>query len=306
MKRKLVSIAQRSYFVSLPIDWIRSHGLKKGDEVHVDSRDGTVLISIDELTHGRKASVDVRGLNHRIINYVLACFYKQGFDEIELTYEGKETYMHVNKEVNEVLLGFTVSSKTKDRINLKLVAKCSEKEFNTSLRRAFLSAVDLGEESLKAIKKGKIDKLQELLILERDNTKLTNFCELVLSRSDFKNSNFLFSICSILEKIADSYKYINTFLMKHDEKLSKNTLKSFDMTNDFLRGYYNLHYKFSMKTLNDLEKVRSKLIQSYDKCLEGNYSDRIVAGFLKDTALRIMDLTVPILVVHSPRMLKTK
>ncbi len=189
--------------------------------------------------------------------------HKSGYDEIVINYKKSETLKIINKYLKTFLMGFIIMSQTDNKCILKSITKNVESEFDSTLRRAFLVTISLGEETLKYIKEKKFSELLELIHYEQTNNQLTNFCERLINKGVYKNDKhicFMYVINWNLEKICDNYKYICKYLADNPVKLSEETLEFFEEANKYFKAYYELFYKFDLQKLTGLSEKKKALI----------------------------------------------
>ncbi len=264
MKRKIIQLAKTTYVVSLPLKWVKSHGVKKKEEVEVTEEGSKISISLSDVKEPQlmKASIDVRGMGRRIAEWSIAAVYKRGFDEIKVYYEAGQLRFILDY-VKDMLLGFFVTEQAEDYCILKSVSKESGAEFDNLLRRSFLVGLELAESSLALSKKGKNEAVGDLLHLEKTNNQLTLTCQRFVRKGLVKeNANELFLIAWHLENVVDDYRDLCKFIISNPKlKLRNGLLEIYSEVNAFFRGYYAVFYKFDLKQLNELDQKGSEIMK---------------------------------------------
>ncbi len=241
MKRKVIQLAHKTFVVSLPSKWVKKLGIKKGDELEVDDSGKSLSIATQSKSKST-VSIHLNGpeeLMRRRINTA----YKRGFDELELTYDDPKAIKAIQKEL-DLLLGYEIVKHGEKHCIIKCIANTLEEEYDVILRRIFLMLLEMGEESLKAIKNKEFDRLNEIALLEHTNDKLTNFCKRVLNKNCSQNSIMQYCIVRELERIADSYAKICTNMQESKLKASRETILFYEKTNNLVREFYDLFYDF--------------------------------------------------------------
>lgn len=282
--------------VSLPADWVKKYGVKKGDEIElVESGQKVVISTTKQGETSSKAQIDASELNERALEWTLAALHKSGYDEIIISYKKPETLKVINKYLKTFLMGFVIMSHTDNRCILRSITKNVESEFESTLRRAFLVTISIGEESLKCIKEKKFLELLELVHYEQTNNQLTNFCERLINKGAYKNDKhmcFMYVINWNLEKICDNYKYICKYLADSPIKLSEETLKFFEEANKYFKAYYDLFYKFDLQKLTELSEKKKVLInKSIDMNKTKNYKEIAVIHHLTNIIAQTSDFS---------------
>ncbi|MEM4264150.1 MAG: phosphate uptake regulator PhoU [Candidatus Woesearchaeota archaeon] len=256
MKRKVIQLAGKTFVVSLPSKWVKKQGIKKGDELEVD--DSGKSLSIATQGRGRStASIHLNGpeeLMRRRINTA----YKRGFDELELTYDDPKAIKAIQKEL-DLLLGYEIVKHGEKHCIIKCIANTLEEEYEVILRRIFLMLLEMGDESIKAIKNKEFERLNEIAMLENTNDKLTNFCKRVLNKNSSQNSIMHYCIVRELEHIADSYAKICASVQESKMNVSKETVVLYEKTNILLREFYDLFYDFKEDKAEIFAKHREEI-----------------------------------------------
>ena len=97
MKRSLILMGGKTYVISLPADWIKKHGLKKGQELEVNEDIGKVIITAGGLKpKDRAIAMEYSGEK-------LVKAYQLGYDEIKVT--GKISIDSLQQTINDFLPG---------------------------------------------------------------------------------------------------------------------------------------------------------------------------------------------------------
>ncbi|MBI1969382.1 AbrB/MazE/SpoVT family DNA-binding domain-containing protein, partial [Candidatus Woesearchaeota archaeon] len=102
MKRKVIQIADSTQLVSLPRQWAKQQGIKKGDEIEVEVRGSTITIKAGE--SGKpdlgKVIIDVSGLDRSSIMFAIRAAYRKGYDEIEVHFQSTTApYYRIGKDL---------------------------------------------------------------------------------------------------------------------------------------------------------------------------------------------------------------
>lgn len=263
MKRKLIQMAGRTMVVSLPADWVKKYGLKKGEEIDLEEVGDTVLIkTVKNIKPEGRPKIDISGTGPLSLR-ILAGLYKSGYDEFELVFDDPQVLKKVEKDLKEFLIGLEIVSQGKQSCIVKVLAQEMDTEFDNVLRKVFLSLISFSNESFENYKKNDFKALQEVLEYEKTNNKLTTFCRRILNKKSYtKNLKITYFYCLIeeLEKLADEYKYICEYLIEKEKKASKNILMMYQKTNDLFNDFYELFYKYDQNKTVNLYNRKKELI----------------------------------------------
>ena len=176
MKRSLILMGGKTYVISLPADWIKKHGLKKGQELEVNEDIGKVIITAGGLKpKDRAIAMEYSGEK-------LVKAYQLGYDEIKVT--GKISIDSLQQTINDFLPGFEIMTSGKGYFMLKCVSEVEINEFDALLKRAFLLLPNSRKSALRLI----------------------SMCKRCISKSGYKSFNeslVTYSLLCDMEKAAE-------------------------------------------------------------------------------------------------------
>lgn len=183
MKRSLILMGGKTYVISLPSQWIKKHGLKKGQELEVNEDISSITISAGALKNEEKSLSIEYSENCR---EKLIKAYQLGYDTIKLT--GRISSERLQQEAN-FLPGFEIISAGKGYSILKCISEPNNRNFDALLSRAFL-----------------------LLSGDRKSAlRLISMCKRCISKNGFKRFNqslVTYNLLCDMEKAASGHKPI--------------------------------------------------------------------------------------------------
>ncbi|MBT4540286.1 hypothetical protein HOC35_02125 [Candidatus Woesearchaeota archaeon] len=273
MKRKVITLSDTTFVITLPLDWIRKYDIKKGDYIDLSQINDDLLVSVDSIPLKKNIKIDISNLTERVIRWQLSALHKSGYDHIEILYANKDQEKLIYELMKNLFTGFNILSETANCLILRSIAKEDKQEFDAALRRAFRITLLMGNELLDCFKKREINehiKEKELI-----NNQLTNFCQRLINKHNYggNKATFLYAIIWNLEKVCDNYKYIFDTINTIEDLIEPNILEVFELINEYLNDYYNLFYEFELTKLNkinqkqNLIKEKIKNIQKKDEIL---------------------------------------
>lgn len=292
MKRKVIQLAGKTYVVTLPTEWVKAWGIKKGEEVEVTESGPRLIVSTGQARDIKHGKADVSDASERTLRWVLSSLHKKGYDEIELKTQNQEHSKIVDELLKDLFLGFAVINKTPNSITIRAVSKELDDQLQTIVRRAFLVTVQMSDD-LAAISKNKtFNDVQKIIEQEKTNNQLTNFVERIINKKGLdepvKNS-FLYVIMWNLEKVADQLKYVAQSIQKQ-KSIEKNSQILIERTSKLLREYYELFYKFDIKKLSDLSEAFKILRNDIEIELETS-KHPLMLSHLHSAVLKIADFS---------------
>ncbi len=280
MKRRVIKQGNNTLTITLPRKWARKVNLQAGDEIELKEEDNSLRLLLENVPEQpRKIQLDFTDANKTVMNCLLAVVHKNGYDEVEVLYTDPSVVKVVQQRINSMLMGYEIVEQTNKRCIIRNVAGWHGGEFDNLLRRTFLVTLTLGKNSLEVIRSGKYEALQELLVLEETNNKLTNYCHSLLNRKIIdcpRKTTYLYIISWLLEKIGDEYRDLNQYLIGHSEVvLDKRILEAFEKANILLEEYYRLFYKYDLKKVEEIYQNHELLRKGLTHLMESRRKEEL-------------------------------
>jgi phosphate uptake regulator len=295
MRRSIIKQGNRSYTLTLPIDWIREESLLEGGEVEIEEEERKLVIGVpeDKRKSESKIEADLDGYSIRTIKNILNASYRKGYDTILLQFKDKKTLPAIKDIVRKTLLGFEVTEEKENSCIIQNIAEPSNEKFEVMLRKIFLSIMQDSKDITESINVGKwnIKRFDESKNLV-DN--YTNFCRRLVIKNKLggsKDSYFLHSIVTRLSLIYHSYFYMYEYLNTKKAKLSKEAMELLEKTNNMFESFYEAFYKKDIEKIDEIELLREKLISSVYKLLEKKKGAENVAIYHMGEIIRLIHLT---------------
>jgi phosphate uptake regulator len=299
MRRKIITLSDSTYVVTLPIEWIRTHGVKKGDDINLEENSKGLIISLPHLTSSekRQVKINITNLEERVIRWQLSALHKTGYDEIEILLHPSQKQL-IYELMKDLFTGFNVTSETENSVCLKSISIEDKNEFDAALRRAFRITILMGQELWSYLEENEynLTKLNTIKEKELLNNQLTNFCQRLINKNKIvsKNTTFIYTVAWNLEKVCDNYKYIINHILNNQEYLaSKEILELFKQVNNYLEDYYNLFYDFNIVKLNDINKS----MQNFKKIITKQKND-LLSEYLFILITQINDFSASIIALN--------
>ena len=295
MKRRVIQIAGSTQLVSLPRKWALAHNIQKGDEMEVTEEGNKVIVSTDKGPKLDKIEVDVSGMNERVLNWVIFSLHKSGYDEIELKFDNPKDIGTIQERLKE-LLGYVIIQQSEKRCTIRSISQVLEKEFDPTLRRAFLVTQSMADSTLEIMKSGDKSGLKDLISLESTNNQLTGFCHRILNKkgySKYNKTTYIYVIIWQLESIADDLKVICSAYSEpglNKIKISKEAIAMFERVNELLKTFYELFYEHDQKKLVKISEERTEIPKmGFELIKEGKKEEIVLVHSLLNISQRVID-----------------
>jgi phosphate uptake regulator len=307
MKRKLIKIAEKTIVVSLPSLWLTENQLNKGDEIELDYIDEKILLSPlkpNLKTQIKQITIDIKDVSERVLRWEVASLHKQGYDEIILTSYTNEQLKIIEDLIDNLFIGFIIKEKTKLKVIVGQIAITDSTEFDSTLRRTFRQLLTMCEELYESFETKNSILLSNQTNLEHENNKLTNFCCRLLNKSlkEKEDGHFWYMVAWNLESIADSYKHIASHFKGNVPSISKELLNTIKEVNNYVKGYYECFYNFSINQMIDLNKEKIKLSEKINHLMQTSKgNETILLHHLSTIVLQTTDFSGSMIAIRHRR-----
>ncbi len=295
MKRKLIQMAGKTLVVSLPSDWVKKYGLKKGEEIDLNEEDRKIVLTTKKSILHSSVSIDITNLNFSLIwRYIFAAYIK-GADEIKIVYKDKQQ-KELAQQVADTLIGFALVKEQENFLLFKDVSGEST-EFDTILRRIFFMLSTLSQEGIEAIEKRDNSTLIGLKKKDFKINYLVNFCLRYLNKkgySDYKKAYMLYSTIRNLEFLGDEYSEFFEKVGKERLTLGKEFIRILEDINKMFEDYHKVFYKFETENTIRIVDYRDALQAKLEKYnLKASKDELKVTGYLRTIIMVIFNLLEP-------------
>ena len=171
--RKIMALGKSSLVVSLPIDWVRSNNLKRGDIVALDvQRDLSLVIhpTLKPRNTPRIIKVDIDAEEHvdSIFRTVIGC-YLNGYTDIEL-HSNKIFSMEQQTAIRNVVksLYMRIISSNASSVVLQTLMNESMADIHSGIERMHLITLSMCNDVVKAMKEWNHELARSVISLEED------------------------------------------------------------------------------------------------------------------------------------------
>ena len=301
LKRKVVRHGPSSLTISLPMTWAKKFNVKAGDEVEVEEKGESVLVTSGKnVKCVMKKEINISEYGS-MMGRALGALYKIGYDEVVINYDDVNTYETVQNEFKKGLIGWEIIAHGKNHCVVKLVARDLSEEFNTMFRREFLVLLSICDDSFDVVKNNNFDDLRSIILRDMSVNKFSDFCRRVLNKGSISDcrSNPMYYIIEELEKLGDDFRDMNQLIMEKRIKLGKESLALYKRVTDYLRQYYEAFFDFSPKKMDAFKTVGDKLLKDLDKAYEqhGNKNELRIICYFHSITTKIFDFNGALLTI---------
>jgi phosphate uptake regulator len=295
MKRKINQVGSGTLTVSLPNKWVKNHGLFKGDELEVIEKPNALIIKSESIPIPTEATVKVAKPPELIRRYI-GNLYRKGVDIIKIEFDDPKD-VQIVQSYTQLFLGLEMTEQGKNYCVIRDVANVKEDEFDHMLNRMFLLTLNMSEDLLKGISEQNWDILENIILLEKTNNKLFNFCLRVINKPNFsKNLSLNTMIVLRLEDSADRPREIVEYMLERKYiSVSKEIIKLIEEICAYIRTIYEIFLKFDTKKANLIHNKYKELSMKALLIMEkGPHMDIIIVHLLVNLIEDIYECSSPI------------
>lgn len=254
MKRRVIKQGNNTLTITLPRKWARDAGIKSGDELEVEEKEGALCINSSSELPLKKIQVNMGSLGV-LKNRTIIGLYRFGYDEVELFYDSPELISSIRAVLNECI-GFEIVKQGNKSVLIKDLTGRLNLDFKMMLRRLFLILKGMIEDGFLALEKKDLALLKT--IPSRD-IEINKFSQAGM-RYLFKTETFpeklviYFLILNNLELIGDEYKKMFNFLLSSDFWPGKEYLLLYKELQDFYNLVYELTFSPTEQKLQEIAR----------------------------------------------------
>lgn len=296
MKRKVIQIANSTQLVSLPRKWALKHNIKKGDELDVQEKGASVLVSVQEIKDKPlRAELNIGNMG-RTSKRVIGALYRGGYDEILIRFAKPEEIRHVQDILRGGCIGFEMVEQGRNFCVVRKVSDVLYNELDSMFRRCFLFLISISKESFEVAEKLDRSALDSIAVMDKNITKFTDFCGRVLRKQTQEKHIVMYHIMEELERMGDEYKNMCGFIVKNKITIHKDIKKIYKETTKLLEMLQDLFYKFDLnkmaKFYEDVASVEKAAKKYFAKA---NKQECRILGYITNILNILFHLDIPVL-----------
>lgn len=256
MERKLIPQGLGGFTVYLPKKWVDKKGLTKEDTISITESNGDLIIRKDKITE-KTSMIDLNKTDLEYLHYWLTHIYRKDYSKIVIIGKDIPT-TEINKLVEKLLLGFSVTNHSKDKCVIENIAEPSGEKYESILRRLFFiikNDITLIQESLT---KNNQSILKEAINSREQFDKYVYFCKRVIHHERYNRDPLIhWELLTFLTHIHHSINYFAEFLKENFQptKTIKEFVKGLE---DYFQSLYNAYFTKDMKHFLKIMQERKK------------------------------------------------
>ena len=182
--RKVQRVGSSSLAVSLPNEWVKEVGLKKGQLVFFKEDEGNILkiMTAGQIEKKPDSTVEVNGdfcKDPKMLGRALMGIYSLGYDSIKIISANRLSNEQVNKirNVTRELMGMGIMEETPNTLLIQCSIDATKFPINTLLRRLFIISSTMHREMIDSLSNFDLELASEAI--RRDKEAYTIFWVIV-------------------------------------------------------------------------------------------------------------------------------
>jgi phosphate uptake regulator len=264
MKRKLIQLSTSTSVISLPRAWVLKNKLVKGEDLNVEETNNVLSISCSrERQIESSKEIDISELEGRMMWITIDAAYTAGYDSIVINTKDRKQSASL-RDVVRFFPGMIIHEERLERVVFKDLSKGSRGDVDKILNRIFNLTINLFEDSLDFLGKKEWDSLCKVKELDHNINAYVSYCLRQINKFGYERFTKIGTIhtyTKVLEIMAD--KICCLFLgICEDRKIGSKEMELLGKLLDLYGMAQKLHFKFSVKSMVELEKKRQKLLES--------------------------------------------
>ena len=300
MKRKVIQLARKTHVICLPSVWVHQYNIKKGQELDIEEKGRSLLISAHGDLGESVKHLDISGFSRALIRRCLGTLYKVGFDRFEVHFSNPREYADAQEVIYEEFLGFEIVNQEKNTFSVRQLTHIEAEGLEVVLRRIFRIIQGMANDSIEAIKKKDKDWLTSIALRDLSINKLADFCRRILNKQGLMEQQKaapLYFIVETLEKIGDAYR---DYARQAAETIpqEKTLLDFHQKINIFFNSFYDLFYTFSLINVDKFLTTKTELEKQFHTLFKKSRTAQIYYLYLYSILYMVYDLNGPLMAYH--------
>ena len=274
MKRKVVQNGPLTLGISLPIKWIKLHGIKKGDDVELEEQEKKLLIN-----PSKSAKKDKKATNFTIdtnykqyIKLIITNAYRIGYDVINISFKTQKQFNLIKDVVSTHLIGYEITEKKKDYCKIESITEPPEDKVETLINRMFHIIKDSSGMIAEYLTKGINPDLRYIESQTNKIDQYTFFCKRTISKTDFEEKSYFRWILLLhLLWIQHDYNRLISYVIHKKVKSRKEFIAVFDKVDKYFESFVEAFIKKDIQAFSRInEKGESILYKDCYSLFENN------------------------------------
>ncbi|MBR9692211.1 AbrB/MazE/SpoVT family DNA-binding domain-containing protein [Candidatus Woesearchaeota archaeon] len=256
MRRKLVKQAGQAVTITLPIEWVRSNGLKPGDEIDVEAHEKDLVLNSGKKIIGSSIKVKTTASPRRMRFMYINAAYAKGIDEIELELD-KEAYPELDQEI-----GYAVVSQKDKKYIIRDVSGVSSEDLDEIFKRVFQMIIKFYDSAVEDIFGENKESYETVRKMDHEINKFALFLQRSIMKQSYPDpgiGKILFAYSFALEKIGDEILRLWRTNIENKVKKDNKVKELVLLSKEGLAKAFAIYYQTSDEKIKEAVKIRKEV-----------------------------------------------
>ncbi|MSR86505.1 phosphate uptake regulator PhoU [Candidatus Woesearchaeota archaeon] len=257
MKRNVILMGGKTHVISLPSQWIKKYQIQKGDELHLQELDNSIVVRTDKHpSSSKELEVDFRALDSMMIRGVGA-IYKAGYTRVKILYDTKEQLHKIEQILARTCVGFVITQQNENYVVIESITEEVSQGFENYLKRLFYSLESMNQELVEALLRKDPVLLKAIVDKDDQINRIADFCRRVINSGEqilIDKPHIIYYLVEQLERIGDLYKKIAQLALDKKIVSTPSITAHFSDLNALFVSYRTLFYNFNIPSVEDFGK----------------------------------------------------
>ena len=267
MKRRIVKQGNATLTISLPASWTKLQGLHDKDEIEVEEKDTSLVITTTKHYTPKTLAIDFTGFSKDLIIRYLYSLYKQGYEELEITFSDV-TFDKKNKRIDTLrfiqetithLFGVEIVDQKKNFCRIKDLTGIVEDEFERMLSRILFSFSTLIASCKEYLQKK--TAYDDIRYQQEVIEKFSVYCHRLLNKRNYPKATLYYNFISDLKFSADIISFLAREIHEYDLKVSLGEVTIFGQVAELFTKIFEVYHRFNRDRLMDIISMRRKIYE---------------------------------------------
>ncbi len=271
--RKLQVTGGSTFTISLPKKWIEEFGLSSGDEMIVEEKSSSLMLSPARLKEEETSEISIEINSEESFDAIkrkILSLYLVGYNKIRIKSAGErlrgDSRKAIKELVREKLVGTEIISESMEEITLQTLLSYSQLSAKGALKRMYRIASSMEDSVLVALKENDKELAEEVIELDNEIDRFQMYLirQIKAALTDY----------SLLEEIGletptecMGYRLVSKHVERvgdHIALIAKNIIEMEEPVKD--------------KTLEMLENMNSMAVEIFEKAMDSLFEDDYYAA----------------------------
>lgn len=247
--------------VSIPSNWARTNGLKKGSSVRLEPQEGRLVISPAKKPERKKTEISLGSRTESAIRTLITNAYRCGYDIIKVSYADEKMFETLHHIVKTRLIGFDVTKKGEGWCIVESITEPADEQFENILEKFFLSVKTLVKTTEKRYRNPTVISFNDVEAIQERIQGYDNFCRRIMNKQEHLDGkkHFCWAFLTLMIHGERELYHLNKVL-KRGVKIERDYYGLLTGIHDLIESLEKAYKKKDMTVIERIHKQEKELI----------------------------------------------